>query len=195
MQQRKLSGSPLNVLIILDLVWFKETMGKDSKPGHYHMAKSPLYDCLNVWRTHYMLRGASREASSALSNKLISSYNRNVLRVFDWLSNVSFVRSSETVRLIDLLDEAKVRMRDSLNTRNIEGKTNLSSEDMARAAEIIGYGAVKYFDLKQNPSTNYVFSYDRMLGKNMCEYDLFCPNLLFAAQTRNQTTWLILINL
>ena len=48
-----------------------------------------------------------------------------------------FVRSSETVRLIDLLDEAKVRMRDSLNTRNIEGKTNLSSEDMARAAEII----------------------------------------------------------
>ena len=25
------------------------------------------------------------------------------------------------------------------------------------------YGAVKYFDLKQHPSTNYIFSYERML--------------------------------
>jgi len=31
------------------------------------------------------------------------------------------------------------------------------------AASVIGYGAVKYFDLKQHPSTNYIFSYDRML--------------------------------
>ena len=35
--------------------------------------------------------------------------------------------------------------------------------DIAKAASSIGYGAVKYFDLKQNPVTNYVFSYDRML--------------------------------
>jgi arginyl-tRNA synthetase len=31
------------------------------------------------------------------------------------------------------------------------------------AAAKIGYGAVKYFDLKQHPATNYIFSYDRML--------------------------------
>lgn len=60
-----------------------------------------------------------------------------------------------------------MRMRESLNARNIEGKTNLSSEEMEAAAQIIGYGAVKYFDLKQNPTTNYIFSYDRMLGKTV----------------------------
>jgi arginyl-tRNA synthetase len=44
------------------------------------------------------------------------------------------------------------------------------------AAEVVGYGAVKYFDLKQHPTTNYVFSYDRMLDTkgafflNVCMY-------------------------
>ena len=43
-------------------------------------------------------------------------------------------------------------------------------EELESAAKIIGYGAVKYFDLKQHPATNYIFSYDRMLdtkGKSM----------------------------
>jgi arginyl-tRNA synthetase len=31
------------------------------------------------------------------------------------------------------------------------------------AAEALGYGAVKYFDLRQNPISDYIFSYDRML--------------------------------
>lgn len=72
-------------------------------------------------------------------------------------------RSSETVRLIDLLIAAKDRMRQALDVRNEEGKTALSGEEMDHAAGVIGYGAVKYFDLKQHPSTNYIFSYDRML--------------------------------
>eukprot|EP00605_Chrysophyceae_sp_TOSAG23-4_P000142 GSChrysophyteH1.ASY1.ANO1.164.1 assembled CDS len=60
-------------------------------------------------------------------------------------------RSSETVRLIDLLDAAKDRM------------LGVDMQEMDRSAAKIGYGAVKYFDLKQNPQTNYIFSYDRML--------------------------------
>ena len=72
-------------------------------------------------------------------------------------------RASETVRLIDLLNAAKFRMQESLEARRGEGKTSLQQEDVERAASIIGYGAVKYFDLKQHPSTNYIFSYDRML--------------------------------
>jgi hypothetical protein len=32
------------------------------------------------------------------------------------------------------------------------------------AAAVIGYDAVKYFDLKQHSTTNYMFSYERMLG-------------------------------
>lgn len=72
-------------------------------------------------------------------------------------------RSGDTVRLIDLLDAAKDRMALSLQQRKEEGKTSLSEEEITAAASKIGYGAVKYFDLKQNPITNYIFNYDRML--------------------------------
>jgi arginyl-tRNA synthetase len=72
-------------------------------------------------------------------------------------------RSGTTVRLMDLLDAAKDRMALSLRQRKEEGKTALSIEDIENAASTIGYGAVKYFDLKQNPTTNYIFNYDRML--------------------------------
>ena len=72
-------------------------------------------------------------------------------------------RSSETVRLIDLLDESKVRMETSLKARQDENKSSLGDEDMQKAARGIGYGAVKYFDLRQHPTTNYIFNYDRML--------------------------------
>jgi len=72
-------------------------------------------------------------------------------------------RSSETVRLIDLLDAAKDRMLVALQGRVEEGKSSLVGDELEVAARIIGYGAVKYFDLKQHPSTDYIFSYDRML--------------------------------
>lgn len=72
-------------------------------------------------------------------------------------------RSSETVRLIDLLNAAKDRMKTGLQARYEEGKTSLQGVDLEHAARVIGYGAVKYFDLKQHPSTDYIFSYDRML--------------------------------
>jgi arginyl-tRNA synthetase len=72
-------------------------------------------------------------------------------------------RSSETVRLIDLLNAAKDTMYESLKTRNEENNTSLSVEEMEEAAKCIGYGAIKYFDLKQHPATNYIFDYGRML--------------------------------
>lgn len=72
-------------------------------------------------------------------------------------------RSGESVRLVDLLDAAKDRMAEQLQERLAEGKTPLTPEEIPDAAQKIGYGAVKYFDLRQNPVTNYVFSYDRML--------------------------------
>ena len=39
----------------------------------------------------------------------------------------------------------------------------LQGAELEAAAAVIGYGAVKYFDLKQHPTTNYIFSYERML--------------------------------
>ncbi|KAL3822104.1 hypothetical protein ACHAXA_011882 [Cyclostephanos tholiformis] len=72
-------------------------------------------------------------------------------------------RSGDTVRLVDLLDEAVSRMESSLRERASEGKANISEDEVHETACAMGYGAVKYFDLRRNPTSNYVFSYDRML--------------------------------
>ena len=72
-------------------------------------------------------------------------------------------RSGETVRLVDLLDEAVRRMEASLKERIAEDKANITLDEVHKVAEAIGYGAVKYFDLSRNPTSNYQFSYDRML--------------------------------
>jgi arginyl-tRNA synthetase len=72
-------------------------------------------------------------------------------------------RSGDTVRLVDLLDEAVSRMESSLRERTSEGKANISEDEVHETACAMGYGAVKYFDLRRNPTSNYVFSYDRML--------------------------------
>ncbi|KAL3784913.1 hypothetical protein ACHAW5_006235 [Stephanodiscus triporus] len=72
-------------------------------------------------------------------------------------------RSGDTVRLVDLLDEAVSRMESSLRERATEGRANISEDEVHETACAMGYGAVKYFDLRRNPTSNYVFSYDRML--------------------------------
>ena len=75
-------------------------------------------------------------------------------------------RSGEVVKLIDLINEGKTRMADSLRERAKDGKTPLSDDDgsIEHAASIIGTGAIKYADLKNNPATDYAFSYDKMLS-------------------------------
>jgi arginyl-tRNA synthetase len=72
-------------------------------------------------------------------------------------------RSSEVERLADLLVEAQRRMRESFAERLSEGRSALQTEELENAARVAGLGAVKYFDLKQHPATDYVFEYDRML--------------------------------
>jgi arginyl-tRNA synthetase len=72
-------------------------------------------------------------------------------------------RSGDTVRLVELLDEAVLRMENELRSRIAEGKANITEAEVHEVAEAIGYGAVKYFDLRRNPTTNYKFSYDLML--------------------------------
>ena len=72
-------------------------------------------------------------------------------------------RSGETVRLVDLLDEAVRRQEEGLGERIEAGTASITRDDLHETASALGYGAVKYFDLRRNPTTNYVFSYDRML--------------------------------
>mmetsp|Transcript_21660 Transcript_21660/g.32011 ORF Transcript_21660/g.32011 Transcript_21660/m.32011 type:complete len:759 (-) Transcript_21660:298-2574(-) len=84
-------------------------------------------------------------------------------------------RSGDTVRLVDLLDEAVHRMKESLLERIKEKKTSITEESVPEVAEAIGYSAVKYFDLSRNPKSNYKFSYDQMLDTkgNTAVYLLF----------------------
>jgi arginyl-tRNA synthetase len=73
-------------------------------------------------------------------------------------------RSGETVRLKDLLDEAVNRARADLETRiQAEGRDE-SEAFIQNVAEKVGLGAVKYADLSQNRTSNYIFSYDKMLA-------------------------------
>lgn len=73
-------------------------------------------------------------------------------------------RSGETVRLRDLLDEAIARARQDLEARiEAEGRQE-SPEFINHVAQIVGMAAVKYADLSQNRTSNYVFSYDKMLS-------------------------------
>eukprot|EP00931_Biecheleriopsis_adriatica_P004295 TRINITY_DN105991_c0_g1_i1.p1 TRINITY_DN105991_c0_g1~~TRINITY_DN105991_c0_g1_i1.p1 ORF type:complete len:586 (+),score=152.21 TRINITY_DN105991_c0_g1_i1:70-1827(+) len=78
-------------------------------------------------------------------------------------------RSGETVKLVDLLDEAVERAGVEIKKRVEEqekdgGEAFLkSAADQQDAAEKIGIAAVRYFDMKQNRTSPYVFSYDKML--------------------------------
>ncbi|WP_066378733.1 arginine--tRNA ligase [Anabaena sp. CA = ATCC 33047] len=72
-------------------------------------------------------------------------------------------RSGDTVRLRDLLDEAVSRAHADLETRLKEEEREETAEFINKVAEVVGISAVKYADLSQNRTSNYVFSYDKML--------------------------------
>jgi len=69
-------------------------------------------------------------------------------------------RSGDLVRLVELLDEAYQRCKEQLNERRGD---DFTEEEIEHAAQVMGYGAVKYADLKNSRLTNYKFSFDSML--------------------------------
>jgi len=69
-------------------------------------------------------------------------------------------RSGENVKLKDLLDEAVERAEAVVEEKNPE----LPAEQKARIAGAVGVGAVKYADYSNNRTSDYVFSFDRMLA-------------------------------
>ncbi len=69
-------------------------------------------------------------------------------------------RSGETVRLIDLLEEAVARARTIADEKN----ASLPDDDRAAIARAVGIGAVKYADLSSDRIKDYVFDWTRMLA-------------------------------
>jgi len=71
-------------------------------------------------------------------------------------------RTGDTVRLKDLLGEAIARAKADLESRLDSSQTEPGFID--QVARTVGISAVKYADLSQNRTSDYVFSYDKMLA-------------------------------
>ncbi len=70
-------------------------------------------------------------------------------------------RSGETVKLMDLLDEAIVRAAAAVAEKNPDLRRRGSERRWPRT---VGIGAVKYADLSNDRIKDYVFDWDRMLS-------------------------------
>ncbi|PIT54035.1 arginine--tRNA ligase [Snodgrassella alvi] len=69
-------------------------------------------------------------------------------------------RSGETVKLLDLLNEAVTRASALVASKNPE----LSPAEIAHIGQAVGIGAVKYADLSKNRTSDYIFDWDSMLS-------------------------------
>ena len=69
-------------------------------------------------------------------------------------------RSGDTVKLMDLLNEAVTRASALVASKNPE----LSADEIAHIGEVVGIGAVKYADLSKNRTSDYIFDWDSMLS-------------------------------
>lgn len=75
-------------------------------------------------------------------------------------------RSGDSVRLRELLDEAVDRARADLEARMQAEARQETPEFVRQVSQTVGISAVKYADLSQNRTSNYIFSFDRMLALN-----------------------------
>ncbi len=69
-------------------------------------------------------------------------------------------RDGQPIKLIDLLQEAMKRASEMVRQKNAD----LSEEEINHRARVIGLGAVKYADLSQDRTLDYVFSWEKMLA-------------------------------
>jgi arginyl-tRNA synthetase len=69
-------------------------------------------------------------------------------------------REGENVKLKELLDEAVERAHKIVDEKN----PDLPEEQKNRIAKAVGIGAVKYADFSNNRTSDYVFSFDKMLA-------------------------------
>ena len=78
-------------------------------------------------------------------------------------------RSGDTVGLEGLLDEAVRRALEIVSANDDakpDGPRTLRSASGGRSPKRVGIAALKYADLSQNRTSDYVFSYDKMLAMN-----------------------------
>lgn len=69
-------------------------------------------------------------------------------------------RKGNVIKLEDILNAAKDNIRKVMDEKN----PDLSDKEKDEISEIVGVGAVKYFDLKQNRSSDIIFKLDKVLS-------------------------------
>ncbi len=69
-------------------------------------------------------------------------------------------REGKAIRLSELLDEAERRAAERMQQEGLE----LTPEQIARLAPVVGIGAIKYADLQQNRLSDYQFDWDKMIS-------------------------------
>ena len=62
---------------------------------------------------------------------------------------------AQATRLVELLDEAKERCKGTIKERR---GNDISDEELEESSSIMGYGAIKYADLKNNRKTDYKYA-------------------------------------
>ncbi|GAA4714948.1 arginine--tRNA ligase [Phytohabitans rumicis] len=69
-------------------------------------------------------------------------------------------RAGDTIKLVDLIDEAVARAAALIEEKN----PDLDESTRAEVAQMVGIGAIKYADLSNDRTRNYVFDWKRMLS-------------------------------
>ncbi|MDW8343870.1 MAG: arginine--tRNA ligase [Verrucomicrobiae bacterium] len=122
------------------------------------------------WRPHRIVYVT--DARQQLHFKLVFATVRRWLPNPPHLEHVAFgsilgedgkplrTRSGENIKLRELLAEAEERALTIATSKN----PHLPEDQRREIAQVIGIGAVKYADLCQNRTTDYVFSWDKMLA-------------------------------
>lgn len=87
-------------------------------------------------------------------------------------------RSGSAVGLEGLLDEAVAKALAIVSADSSDGNSEyaLTTEQCEEVADAVGHGAIKYADLAHNRTSDYVFSYDKMMALegNTATYMQYC---------------------
>lgn len=98
--------------------------------------------------------------------------------------------------MIELLNEGRERALDTFKQRiKDDASVNLSEEEQAHAAEILGISAIKYFEYNRDRKTQYVFDFDAVLDPRgntgvylIYQYVRICSILRKAEKTSAEIT-------
>jgi arginyl-tRNA synthetase len=72
--------------------------------------------------------------------------------------------SGKVITLASLLEESKQRARARIDEGIAEGRLRVRPEEIDEVSRVVGIGAVKYADLRQNRLSDYQFDWDKMIS-------------------------------